>query len=187
MSMEEILIDIPNYKGLYKGSSLGKIWSVPRKILKNKEIGGYYLEGIPNGKGYLQVKLQKNGISKTIKVHQLIAMCFHNHIPDGHYKVVNHKDFDKLNNVPSNLQVVTPRVNGNKKHIKSSSQYTGVCWHKKANKWSAQIRFKYASVHLGLFTDEEEAFEIYQKALRYGNLWKNCKNTAEFRKLIKTL
>ena len=34
-----------------------------------------------------------------------------------------------------NLEIITQRENANKKHIKSSSKYVGVCFNKKRNKW----------------------------------------------------
>ena len=44
-------------------------------------------------------------------VHQLIAMTFRNHIPDGHKLVVNHINFNRLDNRSINLEVITQREN----------------------------------------------------------------------------
>ena len=47
-----------------------------------------------------------------------------------------------------------------------SSQYKGVCWYKSTNKWISYIKINGKTKHLGLFTSEEEAYEVYQKALK---------------------
>lgn len=46
-----------------------------------------------------------------------------------------------------------------------SSKYTGVHWNKHTKKWRAEITIKGNKKYLGLFTNEEEANEAYQKAL----------------------
>ncbi len=51
-----------------------------------------------------------------------------------------------------------------KKHKDGSSAYKGVSWHKKANKWSGQIRVDNVKHHLGLFASEREAAEVYNAA-----------------------
>ena len=47
---------------------------------------------------------------------------------------------------------------------KKSSQYKGVHWNKKANKWQAYIKIEGKQKHLGLFETEPEAHLAYQKA-----------------------
>jgi hypothetical protein len=61
---------------------------------------------------------------------------------------------------------VTSRANTNRKHLKSSSKYTGVSWHKSANKWMAYIQINDKRKYLGLFTDELSASLAYQNALK---------------------
>jgi hypothetical protein len=46
-----------------------------------------------------------------------------------------------------------------------SSQYKGVCWDKKSNKWRVDIKVDGKLKYLGTFTDEYEAHLAYQKAL----------------------
>ena len=41
------------------------------------------------------------------------------------------------------------------------SKYKGVSWNKKHQRWVAYIRHNYVMIHLGLFDDEEEAFQAY--------------------------
>ncbi len=47
-----------------------------------------------------------------------------------------------------------------------SSIYTGVFWHKTANKWVSQIRINNKAKYLGLFNCELAASHAYQKALK---------------------
>ncbi len=61
----------------------------------------------PNG--YYQIKLSKNGKTKTIKVHKLIVEHFMKKIPKE--LTVNHKDGNKLNNYINNLEICTQKEN----------------------------------------------------------------------------
>jgi len=159
----EIWKDVIDYDGIYKISDLGRIKSFKfgkEKILKT---------GI-KGSGYYYITLCKNGITKNRTIHQIVAETFLNHIPNGRTLVVNHKNFNKLDNRLSNLEIVTMRENSNKKHLKSSSQYTGVCWDKKTNKWISVIRINGKQKYLGCFNDELKASECYKSALELINL-----------------
>jgi hypothetical protein len=49
---------------------------------------------------------------------------------------------------------------------KQSSQYRGVSWNKRDNKWRAEIYYEGKSHNLGSFEDEEEAGRTYDKAAR---------------------
>jgi len=154
----EVFKSIKGYKGLYQVSNLGNVKSLKHG---NERI----LKGTLGSHGYLSVHLYKNKIKKTFTVHQLVAVLFLNHIIDGHEVVVNHKDFNKYNNNSDNLELISNRKNTNKKHLKSSSEFIGVYWYKKKEKWRSSIRIKGKSKHLGYFTDEKKASEAYQSAL----------------------
>ena len=47
-----------------------------------------------------------------------------------------------------------------------TSQYKGVSWNKHRDKWRSQIEINGKQKHLGYFTSEEDAAEVYQKALK---------------------
>jgi len=161
MGTEEIWKDIPGYEGIYNVSSLGEIKSF--KIIKNK---GYLLKKALNTAGYYVVSLSKNNKNKTFQVHQLVAMAFLGHKICGMKLVINHKNFNKLDNRVENLEIVTNRENSNKKHIKSTSQYTGVSWNNNLKKWSCYIRINTKKYHLGYFTNEIDAHNVYQNKLK---------------------
>ena len=95
----------------------------------------------------------------------------------------NGKDFiDHINNNPldnrkENLRIVTPTQNNmnRKSNKKSSSKYIGVFYDKIGNKWRAYIKINNKNIHLGCFTNEEDAAKARDDATlkyfgEYGNL-----------------
>lgn len=155
----EIWKSVKGYEGLYDVSNLGNVISLrfnKKKVLKQQINGG----------GYFHVILCFKRDMKTRTVHQLVAESFLNFTQNGHNLVVNHKNFIKTDNRVENLEIVTQRENANKKHIKSYSKYTGVTWHKNNKKWISQIVINGKLNFLGVFTNEIEASNAYQLALK---------------------
>lgn len=98
--MLEVWKDIPDYKGLYQISTLGRVKSLPRNGVGKTE---KMLSIATNRYGYCKVVLHKNGISKNYFVHRLVAMAFiDNNNPN--MCCVNHKDENKSNNRLDNLE-----------------------------------------------------------------------------------
>ena len=155
----EVWKEIKESKGCYQVSNYGNVRS-----FKNNKV--YLMKQSINNTGYYALSLYLNNKVTNKKVHQLVAIAFLNHIACGYELVVNHIDFNKLNNKVENLEIVTSRVNSNRQHIKSTSQYTGVSIFKQKNKWRASIRLNKKTKHLGLFTNEYDAHLAYQKALK---------------------
>ena len=158
----EIFKDIPGYEGIYQVSNLGRV----KSLKYNKE---KLLKPPVNNKGYYTVLLCCEGKVKNFKIHQLVAMAFLNHTPDGYKLVVDHKDNDKLNNRLSNLQLVTVRHNVSKDRKGGTSKYIGVHWNENSNKWKSEIRINGKQKYLGLFKCELSAHHAYQKALNEYN------------------
>ena len=175
----EIWKDIPNYEGKYMVSNMGNVKSLNFKNTKKEKILNTTIAKC----GYHYITLCKEGVTKKKYNHQLAAMAFLNHIPCGLDLVVNHKNFDKLDNRLENLEIVSNRENSNQKHIKSSSIYTGVHWDSRKKKWTSTIYINNKKVFLGLFTDEIKASDMYEKALKNISFFKGCNN--EFRQLLK--
>lgn len=167
--MQEIYKDIPNYEGFYQVSNLGNVKSLERTVKYwrgKRTIKEKVLKSAKEGNGYLIVALSKNNKYKSIKIHKLVALAFLGHTSKGYDGlIVDHIDNNKLNNKLENLQLITARENCSKDR-KGSSKYTGVSWNKKANKWQSHITINYKLKNLGYFTDELEASETYQKALK---------------------
>ena len=119
--------------------------------------------------GYLKVTLSNESKNTTRTIHQLVAISFLGHDETNLKLVVNHIDFNKQNNHVENLEVVTYRENSNHRPKIHSSDYPGVYWREKTQKWQVAIRINGKKKYLGSFDCEIEASESYQKALR--ELW----------------
>ena len=151
--------DIIDYEGLYQISNLGNVKSI--RFDKEKLL----LPQI-NSKGYYFVVLCDKAKRKQIQIHQLVAMVFLNHTPCKMELVINHINFNKKDNTILNLEIVTNRENSNRKHLKSTSKYTGVSFEKDRKKWIAQIKINGKRVLLGRFLNEIDASNAYQSKLK---------------------
>ncbi len=157
----EIWKDIPNYEGLYMASSLGNVKSIKQgkeKILKQ------YL----NKSGYKSVSIYKNYISKHKLIHQLIAIAFLGHKPDGTHKVVvDHINNIKTDNRAVNLQLISQRENSSKDRIRKNNLKTWLNYNKNKTKIIARININGKSVHIGVFNlnQETEAHNAVKEAL----------------------
>lgn len=123
---KEIWKDIFGYEGLYQISNYGNVKALARNRnnqYSNKEI---ILKQSEDGKGYLQVILNKQGKRKGFKVHKLVANAFlekkdfKSFIDEDRTKVdfnkleVNHKnEFEKHDNSVKNLEWCTRLYNCN--------------------------------------------------------------------------
>ena len=87
-------VPIAGYEGQYLISKQGKVWSVPR---------GRYLSTHLN-RGYVQIALRKDGKTRTLKVHRLVALTFLSPV-EGRSQV-NHKNGNKSDNDADNLEWV---------------------------------------------------------------------------------
>ena len=167
----EIWKDIKGYEGYYQVSNLGNVKSLSRVDSIGRPLKEKSLKGSLDVFGYLCFDFRKNNKRKIFKVHQLVAVAFLGHKING-YKglIVDHIDNDKLNNKLENLQLITARYNCSKDKKRKSSKYTGVCWEKRRCKWMSRIHIGGKTKFLGYFTNELEAAEAYQTALKNVNL-----------------
>lgn len=98
----EIWLPVKGFEGHYEVSNTGIVNSLKRGGRKRIYIGF-------NQKGYAQVGLSKNGVSKTYKLHRVVAEAF---IPNPHsLPQVNHINGVKDDNRPENLEWVTAKAN----------------------------------------------------------------------------
>jgi hypothetical protein len=117
----EIWKDIEGYESLYQVSNLGRVKSLERVVgCGNKmiRVNEKIRKLNPNGNGYLNLLLHKEGVKKAFRVHRLVAEAFipnPNNLPE-----VNHKDGDKLNNTVDNLEWCT------KSHNETHARKTGL-------------------------------------------------------------
>ncbi len=114
---QENWASVPEFEGLYEVSDNGNVRSVTRSVTQLGKDGRYFTRPyygrvlIPRKakNGYLYLSLSKDGVSKTKKIHRLVAICFVENVNGKQY--VNHIDGDKVNNCAWNLEWVTHREN----------------------------------------------------------------------------
>ena len=94
---------VKGYENMYEVSNFGRVKSLKfgEKILKTPK----------NGAGYYSVNLYKNGHMKGYFVHRLVAETFIEN--PLNLSQVNHKDENKTNNNPENLEWCTNAYNQN--------------------------------------------------------------------------
>ena len=111
----------------------------------NKPDGGYPRIGIDG---------------KMVHVHRLILLAY-----KGESELeVDHKNQVKTDNRLCNLHYVTRQENMlNRDWVYNAKGY---CWHKRLNKWVAEININGKRKHLGCFDKEEDARNAYEQAKR---------------------
>ena len=107
---KEIFKWIDGYEGLYQITSLGRVYSVPRKDRFNRNVGGFLTQH-KTINGYCFVNLYKDGKKKMFYVHRLVSSAFVANIENK--RCVDHINGDKSDNRIFNLRWVTYRENMN--------------------------------------------------------------------------
>src|SRR5665213_1034684 len=82
--------------------------------------------------------------------------------------VIDHIDRNGLNNLRSNLRIVTHRGNMSNcfyREKRKTSKFVGVHRQSDNDCWTSQIRYGGRTRHLGCFNSEEAAHRAYQSAL----------------------
>ncbi|MFA7290120.1 MAG: NUMOD4 domain-containing protein [Melioribacteraceae bacterium] len=105
--MKEIFKDISGWKGLYKISNLGNVFSVRN----NKELKNSFNKR----NGYYYIRLYNHCKNKALYIHRLVAIEFI--LNPKNLKEVNHKDCNKSNNNVSNLEWVSRKQNIQHAHL----------------------------------------------------------------------
>jgi len=108
---KEIWIECINHRN-YQVSNYGRI----RRFATGKSTRPLKIvNGFLDDRGYRKVTIANNdGITKRVPVHLLIAQTFNGERPVG--LTVNHKDGDKSNNRPENLEYLTAVENTKHAH-----------------------------------------------------------------------
>ena len=114
------------------------------------------------------VEYAARGNNVKIQMHRSIMGLV---LGDG--KIVDHINGDGLDNRRENLRIVSPSINKYNCRMKSTntSGFRGVAWHKRDQRWRANICVKGKQIHCGQFLDKILAAKAYDKAALkfYGN------------------
>ena len=145
------IVNVLGYEGLYAVTDEGDIYSLKKGRIKKKLL---------DKDGYYKVGLNKNGIQKTYKVHQIVYYSFNGKNNDD--LVIDHINSIKTDNRLENLRKLTNRENSARNRTHKYGR--GVRYFKKLDKFGATISINKERFHLGVFKSEEEAREAYKNA-----------------------
>ena len=122
------------------------------KISNSSRVKVGDVAGCLNGDGYLQIRVQ----SRPHKAHRLAWLYVYGSWPKDQ---IDHINRNRPDNRIANLREVSRKQNNQNKSKPSNntSGHPGVYWHKQNSKWRARIKQHQKNIHLGYFTDIEEA------------------------------
>jgi hypothetical protein len=123
---------------------------------------------------YKYIHLRKNGERKCSYIHRLVALAFIANQDETKIEI-DHINRDRFDNRVENLRWCSKSENNRNKKSRADkihSNFRGVSWIKKGKweRWTASIRIKGESVHLGYFKKEEDARDAWIKYVEEHNL-----------------
>ena len=132
------------------------------KVRTAKRIKAGDVAGSPDGRGYLSIRV----CSRTHRAHRLVWLYVYGSWPKDQ---LDHINRNRSDNRIANLREVTNKQNGQNasKRSDNTSGHPGVSWHKRDSKWRARIKHSYKMIHLGYFTDIEEALSARKAAEKF--------------------
>ncbi len=113
--------------------------------------------GYSDAEGYIVFRVDR----VAYKAHRLAWLYVHGEFPQDQ---IDHVDRVKSNNAILNLRVVTCKQNKENTDTRSDNKsgFTGVTWHKRDSRWTAQIGHRRKLISLGYFDTPEEASAAYE-------------------------
>lgn len=112
--------DIEGFESLYKVSSFGRVYSLPKKGTDGRNLSGRFMSSRMSTTGkrqYPQTCLTKDGVDTYAYIHRLVAKAFKENA--NGYPEVNHIDQNKVNNHIDNLEWVSAQQNTEHSHSKT--------------------------------------------------------------------
>ena len=120
--------EVPGYEGYYSVSDRG---NVRRDKQSRGAIAGRVMTAKLSTNGYYHVDLSRNDEKRRFRIHRIVASAFLGVSPFPK-AVINHKDGNKQNNVPENLEWCTSKENnrhameaGLTRHVGSPGEKNG--------------------------------------------------------------
>ena len=122
------------------------------KVRTSRRVKVGDVAGCQSGHGYLRIAVQ----SRLYKAHRLAWLYVYGAWPKDQ---LDHINRNRSDNRISNLREVTNKQNGQNasKRSDNTSGHPGAYWDKRRSKWVAQIAHNQKQIHLGYFTNIEEA------------------------------
>ena len=117
------------------------------------------VENIANANGYCDVRFK----GRNVRYHRIIWVLLNGDIPAE--MDIDHIDGNRVNNNVNNLRLVTRRENTQNQVKHRNGKLVGCSYVKQHRKWRTQIQVNGKTYHLGRFDTEQEAHDIYKKAL----------------------
>jgi hypothetical protein len=131
-------------------------------LMWNGRYAGNIAGGLHKGIGYHVVRV------KNVRhlLHRLIWIFNNGEIPCLYQ--IDHINGNKLDNTIENLRLATNSENQMNRPSQSNNKSgaKGVCWHKKYNKWVANIRIDKKQKYLGSFDNVIDAKNAYEQAAK---------------------
>jgi len=131
------------------------VWRISRVgVLKGTVAGS-----INKIDGYVKIVFN----CKPYKAHRLAWFYVHGIMPPNQIDHINHNRSD---NRLVNLRLATNQENccNISKPINNTSGIIGVYWNKSTNKWRVKIEFNKKQIHIGYFTEFDEAVAARKEA-----------------------
>ena len=129
------------------------------KVSNNNRIKVGDVAGSVRKDGYIHIRINR----RYYLSHRLAFLWVTGVFPPEQVDHINHQKDD---NRWVNLRVASHQENGRNRSmsIRNKSGFTGVSWHKHANKWVSRIIINGKDEHLGLFKDLDEAINARKRA-----------------------
>lgn len=105
---------------------------------------------------YATAHVSINGVWTKLYIHRLVMG-----LSDDNNMLVDHIDGNGLNNIKSNLRIVTPSENSRNRMVSSrnTSGIVGVSWNDKQNQWRVQIIDNQNKIKTKSFSANKYGFE----------------------------
>lgn len=133
-----------------------------RKVRTSNRVKVGDTTGSLDGNGYLLISI----LSRKHQAHRLAWLYVYGNWPEDQ---IDHINRIRADNRICNLRGVTHKQNGQNasKRSDNKSGHTGVSWYKCVSKWRAHIRHNQKDIHLGYFTDLEDAIAARKAAEKF--------------------
>lgn len=131
-----------------------------RKVRRGRMGAPGSVAGTVNKKGYVVIEID----GRPYTAHRLAWLFMTGEMPE---KQIDHRDRNKANNAWSNLRSATNAQNHQNRFEAQANNKTGllgVCFHKAAGRWIAQIKKNGRRIYLGLHDTPEGAHAAYLAA-----------------------